>query len=256
MHVFAIRFLPLVAALFVMTAGAARADMASDLVSKNLLARGGAEKLAAISTIEFTGKIVQPGGSQLTYKAIRARKNGGTLIQSSIQGLTLVQGYDGTVGWRINPFEGRRDAERISDDATRALADEASIDGALLSANARGSTITYLGREDFDGTDAYKLRVVGAGLGAAQYVYYLDPETYLEIRVEETRVLRGSKRVSLSELSDYERVDGVYFPFSIETGGIGSFSANRQKLVIDTARANVPVSDSLFAIPAAPGAKL
>ena len=125
----------------------------------------------------------------------------------------------------------------------------------MLSAKARGGTITYLGREDFDGTDAYKLRVVGAEPGAAQYVYYLDPETYLEIRVEETRILRGSKRVSLSELSDYERVDGVYFPFSIETGGIESTSANRQKLVIDTARANVPVSDTLFAIPSTPGAK-
>ncbi len=255
MRSFVTRLLPLVAALVVVTAGTARADMASDLVSKNLAARGGAEKLAAISTIEFSGKIVQPGGSQLTYKAIRARKNGGTLIQASIQGLTLVQGYDGTVGWRINPFEGRRDAERISDDSTRELADEASIDGALLSASAKGGTITYLGREDFDGTDAYKLRVDGTGPGAAQYVYYLDPDTYLEIRIEETRMLRGSKRVSLSELSDYERVEGVYFPFTIESGGIGSTSANRQKLVIDSAHANVPVNDSLFAIPVTPGAK-
>ena len=101
----------------------------------------------------------------------------------------------------------------------------------------------------------YKLRVDGAGPDATHYVYYLDPDTYLEIRVEETRMLRGSKRVSLSELSDYERVDGVYFPFSIESGAIGSSSANRQKLIIESAHANVPVSDTLFTIPAAPGAK-
>jgi len=253
MQVLSVRLLPFVAFAFLISAGAARADMASDLVGKNLTARGGAEKLAAIGSIEFVGKVIEPGDFQLSYKQTRARKNGGMRVESSVQGLTLVQGYDGTVAWRINPFEGRRDAERMSQDATRALADDASIDGPLISSKAKGSAVTYLGREDFEGTQTYKLRVVAPS--GAQYVYYLDPDTYLEIRVEETRMLRGAKRVTLSELADYELVDGVYFPFSVESGGIGSTSANRQKLVLQSARVNVPVSDTLFALPTAPASK-
>jgi hypothetical protein len=232
---------------------AARAQSAQDLVAKNLEARGGAEKLAAISSIQFTGKVTEPGDFELTYQETRRRKDGAALYHQSIEGLTLVQAYDGKIGWRINPFEGRKDAERMSVDDTRALADDATIDGPLLTAKTHGSTITYLGREDFEGTNTYKLRLVDAS--GAEYAYYLDPDTYLEIKVVETRELRGAKQITLLELGDYEQVDGVYFPFDIESGAPDSTSADRQKLVIDHAQANIPVPDTLFALPVSAGAK-
>ena len=194
-----------------------------------------------------------PGDFELTYKETRARKDGKALIESSIQGLTLVQGYDGKTGWRINPFEGRRDAERMSDDDTRALADDATIDGPLLAAKARGSTVTYAGRENFEGTDAYKLRVIDPS--GVQYVYYLDPDTYLEIKVVETRKMRGAPQITLTEYGDFEQVDGVYFPFAIESGAIDSTADQRQQLTIETAHANVPISDPAFAMPAASSTK-
>ncbi len=243
----------MVAAIVLGTPQAARADAAGDLISKNLAARGGAEKLAAISSIEFSGKLVVPGDFELAYKETRARKNDAARSDSTIQGLTLVQGFDGKVGWRINPFEGRRDAERMSADDTRAFADDETIDGPLLSAKARGATIAYLGREDFEGTDTYKLRVTEPS--GVEYMYFLDPDTYLEIKVVETRELRGARQVTLTELGDYELVNGVYFPFAVEQGTIDSTSSGRNRIEIDSARANVPVSDATFAIPAAPSTK-
>ena len=132
-------------------ASQARAQSASELVAKNAAARGGALKLAAITSIRFAGKLVVPGDLELQYSETRARHNGQARYESSLQGLTLVQGYDGKTAWRINPFEGRRDAERMSEDDMRALADDATIDGPLLSANARRSTVSYLGREDLKG---------------------------------------------------------------------------------------------------------
>jgi hypothetical protein len=50
-------------------------------------------------------------------------------------------------------------------------------------------------------------------------------------------------------------VDGVYFPFSIESGPLGSIAAAHQQLLIDHAEANVPAADKMFAMPAAPSAK-
>ncbi|MBD5633784.1 MAG: hypothetical protein IAI49_04820, partial [Candidatus Eremiobacteraeota bacterium] len=135
----------------------------------------------------------------------------------------------------------------------RALADDATIDGPLLSAKARGSTIAYLGREDFEGTDTFKLRV--SDPDGAQYDYYLDPDTYLEIKVVETRTLRGARQVTQTEYGDYELVNGVYFPFAAESGPPGSASDQHQRLVIDRARANVAVDEGMFAMPMTPGAK-
>ncbi len=254
MRVFTVRpFATALAGLLLFTAGAASADMPADLIAKNLAARGGAEKLAAISTLTFTGRLVAPGDFELTFSQTLARKNGAARTDSSIQGLTLVQGFDGKVGWRINPFEGRRDAERMSDDDTRAFAEDSTIDGPLLSAKARGSTVTYLGREDFEGTDTYKLRVLDTS--GVEYLEYLDPDTYLEIQVIETRKLRGARQVTVTEFGDYEQVAGVYFPFSIESGPLGSTASGRTRIVVENGKANVPVTDALFAIPAAPSAK-
>jgi hypothetical protein len=240
-------------ASLLVTTSVAWAQSSADLVAKNFAARGGADKFASIASIEFIGKIVFPGNFELTYKETRARKHGAARYDSSIQGLTLVQGYDGSVGWRINPFEGRRDAERMSDDDTRALADDATIDGPLLSAKARGSSVTYLGREDFEGTDTYKLRV--SDPTGVQYDYFLDPDSYLEIKVVETRKIRGTRQVTVTEYGDYEQVDGAYFPFSVESGPLGAPAAQRQQLTIERARANVPVSAAMFAQPAVGGSK-
>ncbi len=252
MRLILVRLLAIVAVGIALPMQSARAaESADDLVAKNLAARGGAAKLAAISTLRLHGMFVAPGDFELSYLETRDREHGKVRYEQSIEGLTLVQGYDGKTGWRINPFEGRRDAERMSQDDTLALADDATIDGPLLAAKTSGSTVSYLGREDFEGTNAYKLRVTKRT--GAEYVYYLDPDSYLEIKVVETRKLRGAQQVTLTEYGDYELVNGVYFPFAIESGPIDSTSAERQKITIESAQANVPVNDALFVMPAGAG---
>jgi len=227
---------------------------AANLVARNLAARGGADRLAALHGVRFEGRMVLPGDFQLTYRETRARTEaGGTLrIDAALQGLTLVQAYDGAVAWRINPFEGRKDAERMSGDEARALADQASLDGPLLSSRRDGSTVTYLGREDFDGTLAYKLRV--AQKDGDEFVYLLDPDTFLEIAETETRRVRGTQQVTQYEMGDYEKVDGVYFPMSIDSWSPGQPN-QRQQVIIASAVANPGVTPATFAQPTAPGGR-
>ena len=49
-------------------------------------------------------------------------------------------------------------------------------------------------------------------------------------------------------MGDYEKVNGVYFPFSIEVGSKGS--TDKQKIIIEKGEANIPVDDSIFEFPA------
>ena len=69
---------------------------ADELVAKNLAARGGAEALAALKSVKFTGKLIFPGDFELTYDETRAHeaKGDATRIDAALQGLTLVQAYD------------------------------------------------------------------------------------------------------------------------------------------------------------------
>ena len=61
---------------------------------------------------------------------MRLRQAKGDAIRDdlTVQGLTIVQAYDGANGWRINPFQGRRDAEKMSADEARAMADQGLVE--------------------------------------------------------------------------------------------------------------------------------
>ncbi len=223
----------------------AAAGSAEDLVAKNRAARGG-DAIAAVNTLRMTGKLTFPGGFEFSVVETKSRA-GGVRIDSTIQGLTIVQAYDGAEAWQIQPFEGRKDAARMSADEARAIADEALIEGYLLAAQASGSTLTDLGTEDVDGTLACKLRLVQAD--GDEFTYYLDPDSWLEIRIVEKRRLRGAEVSTEYELGDYERIAGVYFPMSIESGPLDS--DQRQKLNLDLVEANVAVDAAIFKMPAA-----
>ena len=236
----------------------AAAQDAQSLIAKNLEARGGEAALAAIKTIKFHGRSIAPGGFELAYEETRQRvgpSGAADRLDLTIQGLDLVQAYDGHGGgWRINPFQGRKDAEKMSADEARALADGSLIEGPLLASLHDGSRVDYLGREDFDGTLAYKLKVTQKD--GDQFTYWLDPDTYLEIKMEERRKLRGAEQTNETELGDYEKVAGVYFPMSVESWAQGQDN-QRQRTIIASGQANVEVSPAMFEEPggAAPPAK-
>jgi outer membrane lipoprotein-sorting protein len=61
--------------------------------------------------------------------------------------------------------------------------------------------------------------------------------------------VRGAQVEVETDLGNYERVAGVYFPFSIEAGPKGG--AKTSKITIDTVDANVALRDELFQFPVA-----
>lgn len=229
------------------TAPAAAQD-AQGLVAKNLEARGGAAAMAAIKSVAFEGRTRFVGDIEVQYREWRMLDGPASLgkIVYTLQGLDLIQAYDGRGGWKVNPLQGRKDAERMSADESRQLADGSLISGVLLQAASDGSKVAYLGREDFDGTSAYKLKVTQKD--GDEFVYWLDPDSYLEIKVDETRRIRGAQQTTGSELGDYEKVAGVYFPMSIESWGQGSPN-QRVRTNIIRAEANPAIGRDLFEEP-------
>jgi hypothetical protein len=229
----------------------AHAQDAQSLLAKNLEARGGAAALDAIKNVTFDGRTIFPGDFEVTYKESRARSGSSTAgrVDFGVQGLDIIQAYDGSGGWKVNPLQGRKDAEQMSADDARQLADEALIEGPLLASRKDGSRVEYLGRDDFDGTLAYKLKVTQKD--GDQFTYWLDPDTYLEIKVDETRKIRGAEQTTENELGDYEKVAGVYFPMSVESWSEGQ-SNQRTRTLIATGAANTDLPDSVFAEPRGP----
>ena len=216
-----------------------------ELVAKNIEAKGGADALRALQSLKMTGKLIVNEG-QLQFALSQTKKRPDEIrTEFTVQGMTAVQAYDGKEGWKISPFQGRKDPEKMSADDTKPLMADAEIDGPLVDWKAKGSTIEYLGREDVDGTSAYKIKVVRKN-GDVCFVY-LDPDHFLEIRTLTQRIRQGAQEEVEEDISDYEKIGGVFVPFSFEDGRKGD--PDKQKTVIEKAEANVPVDDVIFHFP-------
>src|SRR5436190_7200691 len=216
------------------------------LVAKNIEAKGGIDALNAVQSLQLKGKmLVNQGQIELAYTQTKKRP-GQIRTEATLQGMTLLHAYDGTEGWKISPFGGRKDPEKMSVDDAKSLVEDAEIDGPLVDWEAKGSTVEYLGPEDVDGTLAHKLKVVRKN-GDVSYVY-LDPDHFLEIRILTQRIEQGAQVEVEADLGDYEKVAGVFFPFSIETGSKGS--SDKQKIILEKAEANNPIDATEFKFPA------
>lgn len=237
-------WLVLVIAVFCFNLSAS-SQTAEELVNKNIDAKGGMEKIKAIQTLRMTGKLIVQSLTA-TQGQENMRPN---LVRetTTLQGMTAVQAFDGTTAWQIQPFGGRKDPELMGEDDARDLLLDSDFDGPLVDYKAKGNVIEYLGHDVVDGDDALRLKVTLKN-GDIIY-YYLDPDTYLEIRKETQEFIRGSVRENAANLGSYKPVAGVMFPFSIASGP-KSDPTSWQTVTVDKLEANVPLDTSDFAVPA------
>lgn len=222
-----------------------QAQTADELVNKNIQAKGGMEKIKAIHSLRLSGKLTGGGGFTAAVGQENMRPN---LVREtfSLQGMTAITAYDGTTGWQIQPFGGHKDPELMGEDALKDLKIDADFDGPLVDYKEKGNTVEYLGHDVVDGDDALRLKVT---LKSGDIIYYfLDPDTYLEIRKEVQEFVRGSVNETVIELGSYKPVNGVMYPFSISQGS--KANPGSQTTTVQKIEVNVPLADSEFALPA------
>jgi outer membrane lipoprotein-sorting protein len=167
-------------------------------------------------------------------------------LEFTIQGLTAVQAYDGKNAWEVMPFMGKKDPELMSADEAKDIQEMADIDGPLVDYKNKGNQVELLGKEKLEGTDAYKLKATLKN-GDVQTIY-IDADSFLEIKEETKRTVRGSEQIVEESIGDYKEVNGIIFPFATESGVKGS--QQKQKLTITKIELNVPADDSIFKMPA------
>jgi len=230
----------------IVTAG----QTADEIVSRYIQKIGGIEKLSAIKSMRATGRLIGGGG----FEAVIVNENKRPSMvrnEFSLQGMTSVSAYDGKTGWRVNPFGGKKDAEAMGEEEIKQMIEAADIDGPLVNSGAKGVRLEYIGKEDYEGSDVYKLKVTLRN-GTVQH-YYFDTEFYVPIKVETRRMIRGTEVEMEQILGDYKQVGGVYFPFSVESGPKGgSFHST---VILEKIELNPVIDDSRFTMPSIPAAK-
>jgi outer membrane lipoprotein-sorting protein len=224
-------------ALLLATAGPAAAQTADEVVTQHLNAIGGLAKLKSISTIRQTSEMTRDG---TTMTVVIASKRPNLARQElSIQGKTIVQVFDGTTAWMINPFTGSTDPVALTGPEEELSRDQATFDSPLVDYKARGTTVELVGTEDAAAKKVHHLKVTSK-TGRVQDIY-IDASTGLQTRVV-TQTYQGAVDQTFS---DFKEVDGVKMPFTIRTQ-VGTIGLIDIKVV--KAEINPPLDDSLFKV--------
>src|ERR1051326_1085992 len=115
------------------------AQTADDIIAKYIKTIGGMDKINAITSLKRTGKFEGGGGFEAVVRQENKRPNS-VREEFALQGLTGVNAYDGKTGWKIEPWNGKKDAEPLGEDELKSILEEADFDGPLLDYPAIKST--------------------------------------------------------------------------------------------------------------------
>jgi hypothetical protein len=226
-------------------AGFAQAQSLEEIVARHAEALGGIDRLRAIQSVRMRGKVTAGGGREalVVREVLRPDK---IRTEFTVQGVTGVYAFDGERGWKVSPFEGSYAPVLMEDEEATQAADQADIEGPLVDWKAKGHQVALLGKETLDGHDAHKLEVT---LRSGRVLYqYLDAESFLRVRAQSTRLVRGQQVEIETTFDDYREVHGIFFPHSIATGASGR--PRRLEIQVEEIEVNPPLDPSDFQVPA------
>jgi hypothetical protein len=222
----------------------ASAQSVDEIIGRYLKTVGGMEKIQAVQTLRRSGKYIGGGGFEATFMQENKRANA-VREEFSLQGMTAINAYNGKTGWKIEPWNGKKDPEALGEGEMKSIVEDADFDGPLVNYKQKGYNVEFIGMDKFEGTNTFKLKV--AKPNGDVYIYYLDTDYYVPIKIDTKRMVRGAEREFETALGDYKEVAGWYLPYSYETNTKGS--QDKSKLVYEKIEANVPLDDKRFEMP-------
>src|SRR6266571_5085033 len=144
------RFLTGLAALSLFASMASADPSVDEIIAKNVQARGGMDKLKAVSSMRLHGKMVMGQGMEAPFMVMQKRPKM-TRTEFTIQGMTGMQVYDGKNAWMVMPFMGKKDPEMMPAEQAQMLDEQADMDGPLVDYKAKGNKVELLGKAQAEG---------------------------------------------------------------------------------------------------------
>jgi hypothetical protein len=233
-------------ALIVIAMVPATAQTADEILAKYFENTGGVEAWNKLESVKMVGS-ASGGGMEIPVELYNA-KDGRTLVKINIQGQELTQiAFDGESMWTTNfmtMLPEKSDAEATANMKSK-LGDFPSP---FLNYKEKGYAVEYLGKETKEGTEVFKVMLTqkpvmvdGKEEPSVTY-YYFDTENYVQIMTE-AEITAGPMKgqMGTSTMSDYQEVDGLYFPFSMTMSGQG---IQMKEIIL-----NPELEASMFAFP-------
>ncbi|MDX2302492.1 MAG: outer membrane lipoprotein-sorting protein [Microscillaceae bacterium] len=239
-----------VALLFV-CASPVQAQSVDEIISNYFENTGGYAKWGELKNIKMSAKVNQ-GGLEIPLEIVQTAE-GRQYTKINFQGQVIMQGvFDGETLWGTN-FQTMK-AEKADAEATEIQKLEKNdFPESLYNYKTKGYNVELSGKETMDGTETFKVKLTkepitvdGQKVENITY-YFFDVESFVLLAVE-SEIKSGPAKgmISQSKMSDYQEVNGLYFPFKLTQGVKGQ---GGQAITLDAIELNVEVNEKDFAYP-------
>ena len=239
----------LLAIITIFITGAISAQTADEIVNHYLENIGGKEKLEKLQSMHVIAS-TKAQGMELPVE-VYMTKDGKQLITADIQGKKIVQvAFDGETAWHTNFMNMKN--EKMDKETSENMKKNAGGDfpNPFLNYKKKGYKIELVGKEEVEGTETYKIKLTqkpemkdGKEVSKESF-YYFDTENYVPVVVEtviNSGPMQGAKVQQV--FSDYQEVDGIYFPFSTMTKFNGQTG---QEVKMNKIELNPAIDNSIF----------
>ncbi len=221
---------------------AVQAQTADDILAKYFENTGGLQKWNSLASSKMIGTMSMQG-MEFPGTIYSARPNK-QRMEFSVQGKNIVQAYDGTDAWWINPFAGGEDPQKMPAEMSEEFT-KAKFESEFINYKEKGHTVELVGKETIEGTETWQIKLTKKN-GDVEH-HFFDTE-YFVLIMTRTVINSGPMKGQNSEMyfSDYQEADGIMFPFFMESK-MGGQSA--QKITITSIELNGKYDHEFFAMP-------
>jgi len=225
--------------LFAFVMLSAQAQNADEIIQKYANAMGGLENFNKLKTVKMGGTVTTQGMDlPITIQIIN-----GKAMRSDVEvmGQTVTSAYKDGKGWKINPFAGAASATDATATELNDMKNQSFLASQLMDYKARNNKVELKGQEDVNGVKAYKIQLTDNN--NKETTYYIDPTTFLAVKVVGKRDVMGQDTEIETYLSDAKEFGGVKFNTSIlqKIGG-----QTFQEIHLNKFEVNVPVDEKIF----------
>lgn len=228
-----------------------KAQTADEILNNYFENTGGKANWAKLTGLKMYAKVNQ-NGMDIPLE-ITQLKDGKQMTVVKFQGKEIKQGvFDGETLWGINFMTQK--AEKSDKEATDNMKLEINdFPNPFCNYKKKNYTVELMGKETVDGTETFKIKLVkepvtvdGKKEESVTY-YYFDTDNFVPLVVEsEIKSGQFKGQISETKMSDYQEVDGLYFPFSITQGIKGKGGGT---ITIDKIELNPKIDASEFKFP-------
>jgi hypothetical protein len=192
-----------------------KAQSTEEVLSKHQAAMGSPEKWSAIKSLVMKNKFSVQGMDIESKTSILVGQGFRTEVE--VMGSKIITAINGESGWMMRPamMGGTGEPEQMPGDQVKLAASQKNIGSTLINALKDGAKIDLVSKEKLDGADVYLLKVSKASGDESQV--YVSASTYFIVKVTGKLKANGQEVDTEVNFSNYKAVDGLYFPYTMET---------------------------------------